>query len=234
MVLTACRNLLKPWSPISTSPTNARRLPPYSIHCSNVTAPQNQHDRRRDQTLPLNKAVLVTDPLLWPAQTRDHVEEDSRATYTNTPPANTRKSPSVIQHSLSLPVRRWGTLGSAPGHHPHRWHCTGSRAATGSTFLQIQKLTAMRNMSASLPLKTQLFVISYLRKPSINNQTMHTATPKKSKQHQGPVLLLISLGQCSQCWFFFFPFFHSSENKAKQRSVNRGWQDLPGTTANGN
>lgn len=215
MVLTACRNLLKPWSPISASPTNARRLPPYSIHCSNVTAPQNQHDRRRDQMLPLNKALLVTDPLLWPAQTRDHVEEDSRATYTNTPPANTRKSPSVIQHSLSLPVRRWGTLGSAPGHHPHRWHCTGSRAATGSTFLQIQKLTAMRNMSASLPLKTQLFVISYLRRRSINNQTMHTATPKKKQAAPGTCSSSHQSGSMLPMLGFFFSLFSLQWKQSK-------------------
>lgn len=108
----------------------------------------------------------------WPG------EEDSRATYTHTPPASTGKSPSAIQRSLILLARSWGTRGSAPGCHPHRWHCTGSRAATGSTFLQIHKITAMRNVPASLPVKTQPFVF-LLRKTAINKQTMQTARPKK-------------------------------------------------------
>lgn len=120
-------------------------------------SPPNEYDWKRGDVSILHFAFarVVTRP----------GEEVSRATYTHTPPASTGKSPSAIQHSLVLPVRRWGTLGSAPGFRPHRWHCTGSRAATGSTFLQIHKLTAMRNVSASLPLRTQPFVF-FFRKSS--------------------------------------------------------------------
>lgn len=144
-------------------------------------------------------------------------EEPSRATYRHTPPASTGKSPSAIQRSLALPARRWGTLGSAPGCRPHRWHCTGSRAATGSTFLQIHKPTAMRNVSASLPLKAQPFVF-FLRKTAVNNQTMQTARPKKQvASRDEPKLPLV---------FFFSPHCHLQHSGQ--------FQVLPGTTAKGN
>lgn len=180
---------------------------------------QNQYDGRRDRMLPFYKALLITSPLLLPGQTVNHREEDSRTTYTNTPPVNTRKSPSVIQRSLVLPARRWGTLGSAPGRRLRRWRCRGSRAATGSTFLQIHKLTAMRNVSASLPLKTQPFVFSYLRKIAINNQTMQTATPQEQAASRD--LLLFPSESGARLPLFLFPFPLQCQ-PATQQSVD--WQ----------
>lgn len=142
--------------------------------------------------IPFYKVLLIAGPFLLLGQTCNHREEDSRDdTYTNTPPGNTRKSHCVIQHSLVWLMRRWCTLGSAPGCRPRRWHCRGSRAATGSMFLQIHKLTAMRNASASLSLKTQPFVFSYLRETAVNNQT----TPKEQAASRDLLLFPSQSGQ---------------------------------------
>lgn len=194
-----------PWSLISSVPqSNAQRPLPYSINHRNVTAPQT------NMTEEEMGCFHFTLCFCQGSRSHEQGEEDSRATYTHTPPVSTGKCPSAIQHSLVFQVRRWGTLGSAPGSRPHRWHCTGSRAATGSTFLQIHKLTPMRNVSASLPLKTQPFVF-FLRKTAINNQTMQTARPKKQAGHPG----------MSQSFHLLFSFFSPQCQPETPWSVNR-------------
>lgn len=179
-----------PWSPISSVPqSEVQRLLPYSINHRNVRAPKSVWLKER-------WGVSISHFVFARAVTGPG-KEHSRATYTHTPPASTGKSPSAIQRSLALPARRWGTLGSAPGCRPHRWHCTGSRAATGSTFLQTHKPTAVRNVSASLPLKARTSVF-FSRKTAINNQTMQTARPKKQ------------VASRDEPKFHLFPFFHPS------------------------
>lgn len=58
------------------------------------------------------------------------------------------------------------------------------------------QLTAMRNVSASLPLKTQPLVFSLLRKTAINKQTMQRARPKEQAasrdEPQFPLVFLFS------------------------------------------